>query len=96
MTSVQTKLCHCRILKSSKHSHLCREAAEEAVPEVHKCEGEVLVEEVAQELAHAQVRPSTVDQQESLEVTELSKGEIAGENRLHAFLTTYTNTDMCS
>lgn len=63
---------------------------------MHECEGEVLVEEVAQELAHAQVRPSTVDKQESLEITELSEGEIAGENRLHALLTTYTNTDMRS
>lgn len=34
-------------------SHLGREAAEEAIPEVDEGEGEVLVEEVTQEFAHA-------------------------------------------
>ena len=34
------------------------EAAEERVPEVAEREGKVLVEEVAQELAHAVVRPT--------------------------------------
>ena len=34
------------------------EAAEERVPEVAEREGKVLVEEVAQELAHAVVRPA--------------------------------------
>jgi hypothetical protein len=33
-------------------AHLSTEAAEEGVPEVAKCEREVLVEEVAEELAH--------------------------------------------
>lgn len=49
-------------------------------------EGEVFVEEVAQELAHAQVRPTAVHQQEALQETELGKGVIAGQHSLHALL----------
>lgn len=76
--------------------HLCREAAEEGVPEMHKREGEVLVKEILQELAHAQVGPATVHQQEALKVTELGEGVVAGENRLHALLTADPDTDMSS
>lgn len=47
-------------------SDLCREATEEAEPEVHHGEGKVLVEEVAEETAHAQVGPAAVHQQEAL------------------------------
>ena len=42
--------------------YLRREAAEEAEPEVHHGEGEVLVEEVAKKTAHAQVGPAAVHQ----------------------------------
>ncbi len=59
-------------------------------------EGEVLVEEVAQKLTHAQIGPAAMDQQETLEVTELSEGEVTGENRLHALLPTNANADMGS
>lgn len=45
---------------------LCRKPTEEAKPEVHHGEGKVLVEEVAEESAHAQVRPAAVYQQEAL------------------------------
>jgi len=38
------------------------EAAVERVPEVTQRERKVLVEEVLEELAHAQVRPATVDE----------------------------------
>lgn len=79
-----------------KNIHLGGEATEEAVPEVHKGEAEVLVEKVAQELAHAQVRPATVDQQEALQVAELSEGEITGKNSLHSLLTTDTHSNMSS
>ena len=41
------------------------EAAEERVPEVAEREGKVLVEEVAQELAHAVVRPAGYHRQSS-------------------------------
>lgn len=50
-------------------------------------ESKVLVKEVAQELAHAQVGPATVHQQEALQEAELGEGVVAGENSLHALLT---------
>lgn len=74
--------------------HLCREAAEERVPEMHKGVGEVLEKEISQELAHAQVGPAAMHQQEALQVTELREGEVAGQNGLHAFLTTNPDTDV--
>ena len=49
-------------------------------------EGEVLVEEVAQELAHAQVGPAAVHQQEALQEAKLGKGVVTGRHRLHALL----------
>lgn len=63
---------------------------------MHHGECKVLVEEVAEETAHAQVGPAAVHQQEALKVSELCKGEVAGEDRLHALLTADTNTDMSS
>jgi len=67
-------------------AHLGREAAEEGKPEVDEGEGEVLVEEVSQELAHAQVGPAAVHQQEALQEAELGEGVVAGRHRLHALL----------
>lgn len=61
-----------------------------------QCEGEVLEEKVTQELAHSDVRPASVHQQEALQVTELSEGVVAGHDSLHPLLTTDTNTDVCS
>lgn len=76
------------LVSLSRHlSHLCREATEEGEPEVDEGEGEVLVEEVAQELAHAHVGPSAVHQQEALQEAELGEGVVAGQDRLHALLT---------
>ena len=49
-------------------------------------EGEIFVEEVAQELAHAQVGPAAVHQQEALQEAELCEGVVAGQHGLHAFL----------
>lgn len=56
--------------------YLCREATEEAEPEVHHGEGKVLVEEVAQEVTHAEVGPAAVHQEEPLQVPKLSEGVI--------------------
>ena len=53
---------------------------------MHEGEGEVLVEEVAQELAHAQVGPAAVHQQEALQEAELGEGVVAGQHGLHALL----------
>lgn len=75
---------------------LCGVSAEEGIPEMDQCEGEVLEEEVTEELAHSDVGPTSVHQQEALEVTELSKGVVAGHDGLHPLLTTDTNTDVCS
>lgn len=46
--------------------YLCREATEEAKPEVHHGEGKVLVEEIAEETTHSQVGPAAVHEQEAL------------------------------
>lgn len=39
-------------------------------------EGKVFVEKVAQEVAHTEVGPTTMDQQQPLQVLELSEGVI--------------------
>lgn len=51
-----------------------------------KGEGEVLEEEVAQELAHAKVGPAAVYEQEALQEVELGEGVVAGQHGLHALL----------
>lgn len=43
---------------------------------MHQRESKVLVEEVAEEVAHAVVGPTAVDQQEALQIAELGKGVI--------------------
>lgn len=77
-------------------TYLCRESTEEAIPEVHQGEGEVLVEKVVEELAHADVGPPAMDQQEALQVPELGKGEIAGEDSLHPLLPTDSHPNVGS
>jgi len=57
-------------------------------------ERKVLVEEVLEELGHAQIGPAPVYQQETLEVAELSHREVTGEYRLHSLLTTDTHADV--
>lgn len=59
-----------------------------------ECEGEILVEKVLEELAHPQVRPAPVHQQETLEESELSDGVIRCQHSLHALLTGYTNPNV--
>ncbi len=33
----------------------CRESTEESIPEVTQCEGKVFIEEILEEVAHAQI-----------------------------------------
>lgn len=56
------------------HTDLGGESTEEGKPEVAECEGEVLVEEVLEELAHAQIGPAAMHQQQTLQVAELGDG----------------------
>lgn len=58
--------------------------------------GKVLEEEVTQELAHSDVGPASVHQQKALQVTELSKGVVAGHDGLHPLLAADTNPDVGS
>jgi len=57
-------------------------------------EREVLVEEVLEKLAHSQVGPSSVDEQQALQVAELSHGEVACQYSLHAFLSADTDANV--
>ena len=81
--------------QGDRRTDLGRESAEEGVPEVTEREREVLVEEVLEELAHAQIGPAAVHEQQALQVAELSHREVAGEHRLHALLTADSDTDVC-
>jgi len=80
--------------RDSQKSYLRRKPAEEGEPEVTEREGEVLVEEVLEEFAHANVGPPAVDEQQSLQVAELSQRVVTGHHRLHAFLATDADPDM--
>ena len=84
------------IFPGSPHPHLSWEATEEAVPEVHQREGKVLVEEMPQEMTHAEVGPASVDQQELLQIPKLSKGVIWRQNGLHPLLTADADADVGS
>jgi len=66
----------------------------ERIPEVTERERKVLVEEILKKLAHAQVRPASVDKQKSFQVAELGHREVASKHGLHAFLTADTNADV--
>lgn len=63
---------------------------------MHQSEGEILVEEVLEELAHADVGPPSMDQEQALQVTELSKGEVTGQDCLHPLLATDAHPDVGS
>lgn len=54
---------------------------------MHHGEGKVLVEEVAEEAAHAEVGPATMDQQEALKEAKLGEGEVTGQDCLDPLLT---------
>lgn len=74
--------------------NLSREAAEEAEPEVHHGESKILVEEIAKEPTHAQVRPAAVNQQEPLKEAKLSEGVVTGQHSLDPLLPRDPNADM--
>lgn len=63
---------------------------------MHQGEGKILIEEVLEELAHADVGPPSVDQEQALQVTELREGEVAGQDRLHPLLATDANPNVGS
>lgn len=44
-------------------SYLCREPAEEGIPEMHQGESKIFVKEVAEKLAHAIIGPAAMDQE---------------------------------
>lgn len=82
--------------KQRKLNYLCRVAIEEGVPEVNQSKGKVFVKEVSQELAHPDVGPAPMDQQQSLQISELSKGIVTRHDCLHSFLSTYSDTNVGS
>lgn len=57
-------------------------------------EGKVLVEEVVQEVANAEVGPASVHQQEPPQVPKLSEGVVGGQDRLHPLLTADADADV--
>ena len=57
-------------------------------------EGKVFVEEVFEELAHSDVGPAAVDEQETLEKAELGDGKVRGHDGLQTLLTGYTHSDV--
>lgn len=59
-------------------------------------ESEVFVEEVSQELAHPDVGPAPVHQQQPLQVAELSEGVVTRHDSLHALLATDPNSNVGS
>lgn len=59
-------------------------------------EGKVLEEEETQKLAHPDVGPAAVHQQEALQVTELGEGVVAGHDSLHPLLTADAHADVRS
>lgn len=67
-------------------SHLSREAAEKSIPEMNQREGEILVEKVSEKLAHTEIGPAAVYQEEALQVSKLGEGEVTGQHGLHPLL----------
>lgn len=54
---------------------------------MHHGEGKILVEEIAEKTAHAQVGPAAVNQQQPLKEAELGKGVVTGQHGLDPLLT---------
>lgn len=81
-------------LERLRATYLCGEATQKPEPEMHQGESKVLVEEVAEEIAHAVVGPTAMDQQEALQVAKLGKGVVRGQNGLHALLSTDAHTNV--
>lgn len=64
--------------------HLSCESAVESEPDLGHEASKGLVEEVAEELADAQICPAAMDKQQALEVGELRQGVVAALHGLHA------------
>lgn len=56
--------------------YLCRKSTEEPKPEVAESESEIFIKEVAEELAHSEVGPSAVHQEQTLQIPKLSQREV--------------------
>ena len=59
-----------------------------------QCKCKVFIEKVSEELAHPEVWPAAVDEQQALEVAELGEGVVAGQHRLHALLAADAHADV--
>jgi len=57
-------------------------------------ERKVLVEEVLKKLAHPEIGPSAVHEQEPFKKWELGEGKVTRKDRLHTLLTTDTHADV--
>lgn len=71
-------------LTNGRIPHLSCESTVESEPDLGHETSKGLVEEVAEELADAEICPATVDEQEALEVGELCQGVVAALHGLHA------------
>jgi len=65
---------------------LSRVRAKEGEPKVTEREGKVLVEKVAQKLAHAVVGPATVDEQQPFQVPKLRNAVVRRQHCLENHL----------
>lgn len=83
------------IKKKYYYIYLCTETAEKGIPKMAQCERKILIEEVSQKFAHSIVRPTTVYQQQSFQVPKLGDRIIAGQHRLHPFLTGNADSNVC-
>ena len=57
-------------------THLSTESTEESIPKMAQREREVLVEEISKEFAHSVVAPSSVNEEEPLQISKLGDGVI--------------------
>lgn len=74
--------------------HLSRESTVESEPDLGHEASKGLVEEVAQELADAEISPAAMDEQEVLEVGELRQGIVAALHGLCALQPTDAHPDV--
>ena len=68
--STKKKSTHYKVLNPTNmlqhDTYLSGKPIEKRIPEVHKSESEVFVEEITEEFAHSNVRPASVDEQQAL------------------------------
>jgi hypothetical protein len=73
---------------------LARPAVEEVEPELRDLEEDILVEDKADEITHADVVEATVLQQQRRQVAELSDGVVRGVHSLYTFLAFDADADV--